>query len=407
MVGTKSSFRGSRKAQAAGAAAVLLMLIMILMIGYVVVIEPDERAALLGEDFGSSSGSNSDSDDAGEINGEILLEETPGTIKYLSQDEVEHTLASVNIFTSLEDSVLAEKESIYMKNSMFSEEKGSFSLGIDDLGVTSDLVLSLRVAEVTGGRLQIEFNGEKLLDESVSSGQNINLEIADHLLLEENSIVFSLSGPGAIFWSSNEASLENIKIIGELLDLSSRSASGTFQISETEYDNLETLEFNFQSDCAPSEDGKLTIFVNNEEIYSATPNCDAQMGSIELSTSLINLGQNTVEFSTVDGDYTIYGIKVVSKLEDIEYPTYYFSLSLEEFEEVDDGDDRVELTLDFSDEGDTKRGYVSINGYKRSFDTTSSSYAFDISEYIDTGNNAVKIIPTRTLDVRQLTVEIG
>ena len=61
----------SRKAQSAAAAAFFLVFVMILMIGYVIVVEPDERAVLLGEDFDSDSSVS----DAGEINGEILLEE--------------------------------------------------------------------------------------------------------------------------------------------------------------------------------------------------------------------------------------------------------------------------------------------------------------------------------------------
>ncbi len=392
-----------KKAQAAGAAAVLLAIVMAMMIGYVLVVEPEERALLLGEDYDSSS----DGSDAGEVSGEVLLEENPGDIEYLSQDEIEHTLASVNIFTSTESESLAEKESMYIKNSMFSEEKGTMTLVLDDVGLTSGVILSLRVGDTTGGRLKVNFNGESLYDGSASSGDNLNLNVPDHLLEEQNSVEFKVSSPGAKFWTSNEVTLENIIIVGELKNLDSQRASGSFQISETEYDNLEKLTFYFQPDCASGEDALLTVWLNSEEIYSATPSCSVQMDPIELGLEMVDIGQNTLEFYTDEGDYTVYGVKVVSELVDVDYPTYYFSLALEDFEEVEDDDKQIEVTLNFADDGDSKTGYVSVNGYKKSFDTTSTSYAFDASSYVETGNNAVKIIPTTSLEVRELLVEIG
>ncbi|MBT4327360.1 MAG: hypothetical protein HOD60_10740 [Candidatus Nitrosopelagicus sp.] len=202
--------------------------------------------------------------------------------------------------------------------------------------------------------------------------------------------------------------LESVKLVADVTDISHREATGIFSISDTEAENLETAVFSFQPDCSSDVEGTLTITLNNEySLYSATPDCRVQMGDVELDPSMLFVGQNTLHFYTEEGDYVLHNLEVESVLERVEYSTYYFQLTYEEEQSVISDDSTVEVTLEFSDDSETKTGYVSINGYKRHFDTTGSSYSFDISDYAVNGNNAISIQPSRTIEVRELTVELN
>ncbi len=397
VLGGKRSF--AKKAQAAAAAAVLVAIIGAAIVSYVILVSPEERAALLDGDY-------EDSDDGSSSIADLLLEEYPGKIEYLSVDEIEHSLASVHIYTETEVETLTERSSVYIKRSVFSKEEGSVSFSVDDVSLVDDVIMSFNVEEATGS-LTVSFNGEELLQEEVESGDNLNVEIPTTLLEQNNELIFSASSPGASFWTSNVISLESIKIVADVTDISHQEATGVFSISDTEYDNMATAVFTFQPDCAGDSEGTLEITLNSAyTLYSATPDCSVQMGNIELDPSMLFVGQNTLHFSADGGDYVLYNLEVESTLETVEYPTYYFQLTFEEQEAVTSGDNSVEVTLEFSDDGETKSGYVSINGYKRHFDTTSSSYSFDISDYVDTGNNAVSIQPSQTIEVRELLVSL-
>ena len=116
--GRKRSF--AKKAQAAAAAAVLVAIIGAMLVSYVILVSPEERAAILDGDI------DSDSDSTGS-SGELLLEEFPGKIEYLSVDEVEHSLASVHIYTETEVQTLTERSSLFAKRSVFSWLRAFFN----------------------------------------------------------------------------------------------------------------------------------------------------------------------------------------------------------------------------------------------------------------------------------------
>ncbi|MAG60617.1 hypothetical protein CL619_02405 [archaeon] len=395
--GRKRSF--AKKAQAAAAAAVLVAIIGAMLVSYVILVSPEERAAILDGDI------DSDSDSTGS-SGELLLEEFPGKIEYLSVDEVEHSLASVHIYTETEVQTLTERSSLFAKRSVFSSTDAEVSFGIDDVDLVDDTLLSFRVVD-SSGSLSLTLNGESLLQQEFTGEESVTIDLPTELLQEDNELVFSASSPGAAFWSSNEISIESLIIVSDVTDNSHREATGVFSISDTEYENMETAVFSFQPDCASDTSGTMIITLNSAyTLYSASPDCSVQMGDVELDPSMLFVGQNTLHFSTDTGDYVLYNLEVKSDLIDVEYPTYYFQLTYEEEQSVLNDDDTVEVTLEFADEGETKAGYVSINGYKRHFDTTSSSYSFDISDYVTSGNNAISIQPSKTLEVRELLVDL-
>ena len=130
------------------------------------------------------------------------------------------------------------------------------------------------------------------------------------------------------------------------------------------------------------------------------------MVPIEFAPNILNVGENQVILSTEKGTYELSQLLIRSRLQDIDYPTYYFEISEEQYNAVNDDNRRIRLTMDFVDVIATKRGNIVYNGHLRNFDTKEVSYTIDISDDIVRGNNALKINPKKTLEIRELKVEL-
>ena len=67
---------------------------------------------------------------------------------------------------------------------------------------------------------------------------------------------------------------------------------------------------------------------------------------------------------------------------------------------------RLRLNLDFVDVMNRKHGEIVFNGHQDYFDTKELTYTFDLSEDAVRGNNALKIKPGTTLEIRELKVDL-
>ena len=176
--------------------------------------------------------------------------------------------------------------------------------------------------------------------------------------------------------------------------------------AETEKNNLERVRLQFQPDCEYGEVGKLTVWVNSNVVYEALPDCDLAMVPIEFSPVEIHTGENEITFKTDRGPYLLSHVVVNSKLKEVDFPTYYFEVSEEQYTAVNDGRLRLRLTLDFVDVVTSKIGEVVFNGHVENFDTKEVTDTFDLSDDLVRGNNALKIKPRKTLEIREVRVEL-
>ncbi len=387
-----------KKAQAA-AAATLLAIIAASLIMFVLFVNPDDRAEILGDD------TISEIDDERRIIEEVLLEETPGRIEYLELEEIEHNLASVRVYTKTESKELYGKNSLSIKNGLFSNDESEFDFTIQDLDETKDLLLTFHVDE-SQGSVQIYFNGEELFNKAVDAGENPAIEIPDYLLEKTNTILIKSNSPGLAIWKTNYIDLEDLKIIAEVTDTRFQKAKNTFLVSETEYNNLESLELRFQPDCDYDHVGRLIIEINGRTVYAGVPDCGLEFVPSEFAIDIVNLGENEITFYTEGGEYELSHIRVISTLEEIEYPTYYFELDHEEFESIGDDEFFVEATIEFTDDTNVKQGHINVNGHKSHFDTRELSEGIEISSDVVQGNNAIRLVPGNTLEVREFIVEL-
>ncbi len=392
-------FRTKRGQQSAAGAAVLIAIIAALIVFFVIIIPPKERAKLLEEKPAVTLPT------VPGVTEKNLLTVSPGRIDYLAQKEIEHPLPVANIYTLTEAKVLAEKNVAYAKKGVFSEKVDTLSFSVPDLKHTQDMLLSLEV-EKAEGRLIVAFNGEEVFNDEVAPGSLKPISIPQNLLKEQNEIVFTVSSPGLAFWRTNELSLQNVKVVADVTSVEAQSSKNVFLISEVEKKNLEKVVLKFQPGCKVAEVGPLTVMINGKVIYSAVPDCDLSLVPMEISPGALNQGENEIIFKTEKGTYLLTHVAIESELKEVDFPSYYFDLSYEEYRDVADGDKRVRVTLDFVDVVARKFGDLEFNGHTNYFDTKEVSYSLDVSNDVVQGANSLKIRPKKTLEVRELRADL-
>ncbi|HLD39651.1 MAG TPA: hypothetical protein VJB13_00765 [Candidatus Nanoarchaeia archaeon] len=388
----------TKRGQSAAGAAVLIAIIAALIVGFVILIPPQDRAKLLEDHTNTSTGLPA-------IVEKKLLSVSPGRIDYLAEKEVEHPIPVVNVYARTEAKVLAEKNLAYAKKGVFSEQTDVLTVVVPDLKHTKNLLLSLEVKEVTG-KLIILVNGDQVFNDQIKAGSMTPITVPQNLLKEQNTIIFAASSPGLAFWRTNEVSLNDIKVVADVTSVESQSSRSVFLVSDTEQKNLQKVVLKFQPSCKFEEVGPLHVSVNGKLIYSSVPDCDLAMVPIEFSPETLHAGENELVFRTEKGDYLLTHIIVKSELKEVEFPTYYFDLSYEEYRNIVEGDKRVRLTLNFVDVVARKFGDVIFNGNTRYFDTKEVSYTLDVSNGVVQGTNSLKIKPRKTLEVRELRADL-
>lgn len=78
---------------------------------------------------------------------------------------------------------------------------------------------------------------------------------------------------------------------------------------------------------------------------------------------------------------------------------------------IDDGEElrsryKVEVTLEFVGMQDRKRGSVRVNGFERTFNTFDSQVVLDASDFVQSGNNYVQIVPQNSFNLVSVAVRV-
>ncbi len=389
----------------AGPAAVLVAIIAAMLLVFIIVIPPEDRVDVLNEESSSSNRNGNQDDIEDEPVRENLLLEEPGRIDFLAQTFIEHPLPVVNVFTSTQSEVLAERNVATIKKSLFSEQGATLGFEVKDVRNTDDALLGFTARDANAA-LMIYVNEEEVYNAQVVNGESYVVNLPANLLQSGNEIVFKTTSPGLAFWRTNGVELDNIKVIAEVTSTEAQVSKSTFIVSETEKTNLEEVVLRFQPECQFGEAGKLRVEINRREIYNAFPDCDVLMVPIEFPIDAVREGENEVVFSTDKGRYILSRIIVESELKEVDFPTYYFELSEEDYQDVRDGDRRLRLSMDFVDVVERKRGEVFLNGRATNFDTKEAEFVDDLSDDIVRGNNALKISPRKTLEIREVRIDL-
>lgn len=322
-----------KKGQSGGGAAVLLTLIALLIVLYVLFLPPEAREELLSDNpytdstgnYGSSTGSNFNKNKVGSF-GEFFLRENPGYLEYHSSDEIRHSLNPLQLYSSEESEVIFSRDSIELKKSWFSENSFSYDLNFAteaEFEKVNDLVINYR-ADVAVGNLLVYLNNNAI-SQNLGDKNPSPIKLTKENLQQNNKLVFELVGPEWQFWKSQKFIIKDLSVIAKIFDDSSTSLDVPFEMSAGELSKMDDVVLQFNPSCLTEEYGTLTIKINDIQVYSQVPSCTGETVPLIISDHVID-GENVLSFDVSKGKYIISQIAVVSQLQDLENPSYYFEI---------------------------------------------------------------------------------
>ena len=387
------------KSQGGINAAMLVAIIAAVIIIYILFLPTEDREALLDEESdyaGSSSSSNAELI--------TLLSENVGRLDPVGRVR-DKDIPNVNIFEITNSKVLDTVNPISVRNGWFDKRIKIVKFGIIDLENTNNVVLSFS-APKRRGLLSIKLNGELIYEFDINSLNIDPIKLKKSSLSEVNELEFSVSGVGAKFWATNEYALDEVKIIGDITDLSRQESQNVFTLTDTEYKNLEEVKLKFIPYCSTAAKvGVLDVFVNNRNVFSAVPVCNDRYEQ-EIPLSAVSAGQNKIIFKTNKGSYSVEQIELDFREKDIPEAVYYFEVNSTTYDDIEDDEYNSFIRIKFVDDVDTKRLDLNVNDHLARIDQEKKTYEKNIDSWIEEDNNFIKITPKTTLEIVEVRIEL-
>jgi len=393
----------NKKAQGTSATGAMgfVALIVGLIVLYIIFLPPDERAKLLGEN--ESIEDENEENTSVEAEENVLLLEYPGRIDYLKEKDYEHDIAAFSLYKTTNAEELETINPFIIRHGLFDDVKKEIPFKIKDLKNTENVLLSFTAKKNTG-ILTIKLNDVNIFESEITTQNPKPIKLKENLK-EDNLLEFSVSGTGAKFWSTNTYSLDDIRIVGDVADISRQESKNIFFVSENEKLNLEGARLRFWPDCNPDDVGKLEIMVNYQDVLSSIPDCGT-INMYTFSPAVLHKGDNNIVFKTDKGSYRIEQIKITTDLKELTYSTYYFQINESTYDKIKDDEYDAKLTLEFVDDKEDKVMNLNINNRMIYVDTDEAKYYENIDSYIKEGNNFIKIEPLSMLDIVELKAEL-
>jgi len=389
----------SKKAQASGGrAAALIAIIAVIIVIYIAMLPTEERHELLyGENFSEKS------DKTGVSEENLLVLTHPGRLDYFEQNKIEHSIPNMHLYTKTEGVIFKKLDSIFVSKWLFGSKSKEINFTIGDLENTKNVILGYSVKKGTG-RLIMSLNGEEILNKEVSTAQPLTLP---QEYLKKGDNVLKISSSRSNIFGSDSYTLNNLIITGDVKDVSGQTASAVFLVSASEKNHLDYVRLKFVPHCNLSSVGKLDIIINGNYIFSAKPDyCNSPLPAIEFSPSHIYSDENTLVFTTNEGNYVLDQIKVESRLKEYTQPTFYFNLKKDQYEDIKKDGVDVMLKLKFSDNIAYKAAKIIVNSKSLYIDGKDQTYEWNIQDHIIAGNNQISIEPSITMNIVDLIVEL-
>jgi len=387
-----------KKAQGGLNAAILVAIIAAVIIIYILFLPTEDRKDLLEQKSDYAGKSTSEDENI------VLLSENVGRLDPVGK-VVDKDLPNVNIFETTNSKVLDNINPIYVRNGWFDKSEKIIQFTIQDFENTDNVFLSFS-APTRRGVLSIKLNGQLVYEYDINNANIEPIKLKKNLLSKENELTFSVSGVGIKFWTTNEYALEDVKIIGDITDLSRQESQNAFTLSDTEYQNLEKVELRFTPYCSSALNvGTLDVFINTRNVFSAVPVCNDRYKQ-DIPLSALSAGQNKIIFKTNRGSYSVEQITFSFKEKDTPEAVYYFEVNETTWEDIEDDKYDAFVRIRFVDDEDTKRADLNINDHLTRIDQKKKDYEKNINGWLEKDNNFIKITPKTTLDIVELKVEL-
>lgn len=378
-----------QKAPSGGGAAALIGIMTILFIFYILFLPAEERKELLEIDEDAK---------LAELEG-VVLNETPGRLSFTEKSVFDHDMPNIFLAESRNAVVIARENPFTVRKGWFGEQRKAMVFTIDELENTENVVLGFQ-APVRHGTLVIALNGQGIFEAEVKVQNPPPITLPEQLLAASNRLEFAVTGG---FFSKRKYELSDVKVVGDVTDVSKQEARASFQVSSVEISNLETSFMDFFPVCDQREIGKLTIELNGRAIYSAVPSCDS-LNRQDIFAEDLKRGKNTVLFTLERGSMRLEQIRLRNVLEPVESFIDYFYIKSSVYNDILDRERDVVLRIEFVDDEAVKRAEININGRRDVIDQRDDVYQKNLRSIVKEGNNYVEIKPLTDLDIVKLEV---
>ena len=368
-----------------------------MIILYIIFLPASQRESLLEKRAGEKT--------TGEENPNVLLKVFPGSLSTSKGLEDQKSIQDVFLIETTNAKELRKINPFIVRNGWFDKKTNKIDFELEDPGNTDNVILTFTTKK-RAGILTIKLNNAVVFENELASNIVEPVKLDKKLLVKANSIEFSVSSVGAKFWTTNEYSFDNMKIIGDITDTSRQESTNIFALSNSEFSSIDKATLKFIPFCSNvNELGTLDIFVNNKKLFSTVPVCENAY-SQSIPKSILNEGENNIVFKTNKGSYSVEQIKISLDFKEPKVKTYYFEVDSSVFEKIRNDDNDIALTIKFADDNNLKRAKLDVNGHAETIETEKAVFSKDIGNKISEGNNFIRLEPLEDIEVAELRIEI-
>jgi len=386
-----------KKSQGGLNAAILVAIIAGLIILYIVFLPTAEREKVIGQENAKGT-TNGDSQNE-------LLKVFPGALSTSKGLEDEKSISNIFLVETTNAKELERINPFIVRSGWFDKKTRKIDFQLDDTGNTDNVILSF-TAKKRNGVLTIKLNDAVIFENELTSDITEPIRLDKKLLSKSNFLEFSVSSVGARFWTTNEYSLENVKIIGDITDTSRQESTNIFTLSESEFSSLDKAVLKFIPYCGNVNMlGALDIFVNSKKLFSSVPVCNNAYKQ-SVPKSALNEGENNIVFKTNKGSYSVEQIRVSLEFKEPTVKTYFFEIDSSTFKKIRSGDRNVVLTTKFTDAKKQKRAKLDVNGHIETIETEKIIFTRNINNKVAEGNNFVRLEPLEDIEVVEMRIEL-
>lgn len=377
--------------------AALVAIIAALIVLYILFVPPETRRAILEGNV--TEGGNTIEEQGKENLTRVILFEHPGQLTEVEKTTIKDSLPSVYLTSVYETKTVDTKNTVYVRNSLFSEQTDTFDFDIDPEN-SKNVILSFNINKAKG-RLLITLNDHIVYNSEITQPSIEPIPLPNKYLKDKNTLLFRVSNK---IFGANEYSLEKAKVTADIKDITAQQASTTFLVTTDELLNMDKVSLTYYPDCSPGQVNPLDIVLNGGVLVSTIPDCGSLQKKEFLPNRLVT-GENSLVFKTTKGSYLMRDIAINKYLKEPSYPSYYFELSRDQMEELNS----TGLNMSLRFVGTNFRNIeVSVNSAIVYINTKEKTYSEDIATLVREGTNAIKITPKSSdIDILDFKVEIN
>src|SRR3989338_5604835 len=376
-----------KKAQGGINAALLVAIISCLIILYIVFLPTADKEKLLNPSGQPTTAQQS----------KLLLDVVPGTLNTQGNLENDKKIPDIFLIETTNAVEIKKFNPFIVRNGLFDTKIYTMDFEITDPENTDNVVLAF-TAKKKQGILAIKLNNQIIFENEITNSITEPVKLDKGLLAKTNTLEFSVSSVGLKFWTTNEYSFENVRIIGDITDRTKQESNNVFEITESEFASLDKVTLKFTPYCSAVDDvGILDIFANDKKLFSSVPVCDRPYKQ-SVPKSLLNEGSNNIIFKTNKGSYSVEQISASLEFKDTKAKTYFFEVSPELYSNIKDGTD-VMVSMKFTDSTDQKRLKMDVNGKLETVETSKGTFSKSIASKLTSGNNYITLEPLEDVEV--------